>query len=112
MIFDTRASKQNFLQVVAAELAAADPVLGRIIREVGPCNLDKIRRSEYFASLVEAIIYQQLAGSAAAAILARFRKLYAADRFPTAEEIHRTPTAELRAAGLSPQKISYLQDLL
>ncbi len=113
MIFDARRHQrmEEVLERAAAELSRADPVLNAIIRQVGPCQLGTIRRDEYFASLVEAIIYQQLAGKAAAAILARFRSLYPAGRFPTPAEVYQTPESDLRAAGLSPQKLSYIKDL-
>lgn len=113
MIFDTKMHSKTelLLRRAAQELSRTDPTLAGIIRRVGPCQLRMARRNHYLRSLVEAIIYQQLAGKAAAAILSRFRGLYSSRRFPTAEEIHRTPESQLRSAGLSPQKISYLRDL-
>ena len=82
-----------------------------MIQRIGPCRHGMARRNHYFRSLVEAIIFQQLAGKAATAILMRFRSLYSTRRFPSAEEIARTPESQLRQAGVSPQKISYLKDL-
>ncbi len=113
MIFDTKThlKTEPFLRNAAAELAGADPVMAALVARIGPCQLAMARRNHYFRSLVEAIVYQQLAGSAAAAILGRFRELYPTRRFPTPEEIQGTPDERLRAAGLSPQKISYLRDL-
>ena len=113
MIFDTKthARTEPLLRRAAEELSRADPTLAGIIRRIGPCQLAMARRNHYFRSLVEAILYQQLAGKAAAAILARFRLLYPSRRFPTAEQIYRTPESQLRAAGLSWQKISYVKDL-
>src|SRR3954470_4014470 len=113
MIFDTRThlSTDEFFRQAADELSRADEVMAAMIARIGPCQLGKPKRNHYFASLVETIIYQQLAGRAAAAILARFRALYPARRFPTAEEIQATPDERLRSAGLSPQKISYIRDL-
>src|SRR5581483_4307066 len=113
MIFDTRthSSTEQFLERAAEELSRADAVMARLIERIGPCQLGLPKRNHYFASLVEAIIYQQLAGKAAAAILSRFRSLYGTRRFPTAVEIQNTPDERLRSAGLSPQKISYLRDL-
>ena len=113
MIFDTKRHPrtESFLEKAMRELSQADPTMADLIRRVGPCELRMTRRSPYFPALVEAIIYQQLTGKAAATILARFRSLYPSGRFPSAEEIGRTPVQELRAAGLSSQKISYLKDL-
>jgi len=99
------------MRQAAEELAQADSVMAGLIVRIGPCQLGLPKRNHYFASLVEAIIYQQLAGKAAAAILARFRTLYSGRRFPAADVIQATPDERLRAAGLSPQKISYIRDL-
>ena len=113
MIFDTKRHPrtESFLEQAARELSQADPALQKLIRKIGPCELGMTRRRHYFPALVEAIIHQQLSGKAAGRILARFRALYPSRRFPTAEEVARTPVEQLRAAGLSSQKISYLKDL-
>jgi len=64
----------------------------------------------YYESLVGAIIFQQLAGSAAQAILNRFKQLYNG-RIPEPQQYLRTSEIKLRSVGLSPQKISYIRDL-
>jgi DNA-3-methyladenine glycosylase II len=113
MIFDTKthAKTELILRRAAVELSRADMVMGSLIEQIGRCELSLARRRHYFRALVEAIIYQQLAGKAAAAILSRFRALYPSGRFPAAQEIADTPERLLRSAGLSPQKISYIRDL-
>ncbi len=85
-----------------------DPVLARVIRRMGPlkAQLD----DGYYESLVGAIIFQQLAGAAARAILNRFKHLYDG-RIPNPERFLDTPESRLRSAGLSPQKVSYIRDL-
>ena len=88
-------------------LAAADPLLGAIIKSVGPCEIKM--RMDPFQSLVEAIIYQQLAGNAADAIYGRFVKIYG--RFPRSSQLLATNDAKLRKCGLSGKKIEYLKDL-
>ena len=88
-------------------LAIADARLAAIIKSVGACEI-KMRRDP-FHSLVEAIIYQQLAGSAADAIYGRFVKIYG--RFPRPAQLLATKDAKLRTAGLSSRKIEYLKDL-
>jgi len=65
---------------------------------------------EPFQSLVEAIMYQQLAGSAADAIHGRFMKIYN-DRFPTPARLLKTPQERLRGVGLSGKKTEYIRDL-
>jgi len=84
-----------------------DPILGKIIDNVGDYSLK--RRNHHFAVLVESIISQQLATSAAEVIFRRFRKIY--PKFPTAAQILSTRKSKLRAAGLSGMKIDYLKDL-
>lgn len=113
MIFDTKRHPrtETLVRQAVRRLSEADPVLGGLIRQVGPCGLGMTRRNHYFAALVEAIIYQQLTAKAAARILARFRSLYPSRRFPAPEDVERTPESDLRGVGLSSQKISYVKDL-
>ena len=84
-----------------------DPALSGIIDIVGEYELKK--RNRHFAVLVESIISQQLATSAADAIFKRFKELY--PKFPTASEILATKKSKLRTVGLSGMKIEYLRDL-
>ena len=84
-----------------------DPALAGIIDIVGEYELKK--RNRHFAVLVESIISQQLATSAADAIFKRFKELY--PKFPTASEILATKKSKLRTVGLSGMKIEYLRDL-
>lgn len=65
---------------------------------------------EPFQSIVEAIMYQQLAGSAADAIHGRFMKIYG-NKFPTPARPLKTPAEKLRSAGLSGKKTEYIHDL-
>jgi DNA-3-methyladenine glycosylase II len=82
--------------------------LAKIIQTVGKYNI-KMHRDP-FRSLLEVIIYQQLAGSAAYAMYGRFLKIYG--RFPRPEQLLATHDAKLRAAaGLSTRKIEHLKDL-
>ncbi len=85
-----------------------DPVLARIIERVGPIKFQL--DDDHYEALVGSIIFQQLAGSAARAILNRFKQLYGG-RLPTPKEYLATELEKLRGSGLSPQKISYLKDL-
>lgn len=84
-----------------------DPILGKIIDSVGDYSLK--RRNHHFAVLVESIISQQLATSAAEAIFKRFKNLY--PKFPTAAQILATKKSKLRSVGLSSMKVEYLKDL-
>jgi len=88
-------------------LKKADPVLATIIKRVGrfAMNYDE----PAFHSLAEAIVYQQLHGKAAATIFKRLTDL--AGEPLTPEGILRLSEEQLRAVGLSKQKLSYLRDL-
>ena len=67
------------------------------------------RQGDYFNALVRAIVYQQLAGRAAAAIHGRF--LQAVGPQLTAEAVLAAPLPDLRGAGLSAAKAASLLDL-
>ena len=88
-------------------LKKADPILAAIIERVGPC------RMQYglpeFHSLAEAIVYQQLNGKAALTIFKRFTDLTGDPVTP--QGILKLTDAQLRSAGLSKQKSSYLKDM-
>jgi DNA-3-methyladenine glycosylase II len=90
-------------------LTGVDPVMARIIEQVGA--YDATYRRERFPALARAIIFQQLAGSAARAILKRFVELYPGRRFPSPEQIVATPLARLRKVGLSKPKALYIKGL-
>ncbi len=101
----------QLLRRAAAHLRRSDPVLARIVDELGPCRLRVERGGGPFAALVESIVYQQITGRAAATIHARLCAL-AGGRRPRPEDIARASHAALRRAGLSRQKIGYLRDLV
>jgi DNA-3-methyladenine glycosylase II len=86
-----------------------DPYLASLIVQHGHPAFRPERNA--FRALTESIIYQQLSGKAAAAILTRFLDLFPGRRFPTPGHLLTVPVARLRSAGLSSQKASYLLDL-
>src|SRR4029079_9467601 len=91
-----------------ASVAAADPALAAFIERAGPYE-HRPGQGDAFTSLARAIVFQQLAGRAAAAIYPRF---YGADRAQrTADAILATPPDALRASGLSGNKTLSLVDL-
>ena len=95
----------------ARTLSKADPRLGRLIADVGPCRLTVEALQTPFQALAEAIVYQQLTGKAAATILGRVVGLFRPKRFPSPQDILRTPGDRLRAAGLSRAKVAAIKDL-
>lgn len=90
-------------------LSRADERLAGIITAVGSYTI--VTGGDPFQSLVRSIMYQQLAGSAADAIHARFLKLYGGRKFPSPARLVSTPDAQLRAVGLSGRKAEYLKGL-
>ncbi len=91
-------------------LRKIDPILAKVIDRT-PQPQTKKRRGNYFKSLVEAIISQQLSNKAADTIIARFRQLFKQSGFPTPLQVLRMSDDKIRAAGLSYGKISYIKDL-
>ena len=91
-------------------LRAADPVLARVIDEIGPFRMQLRPVNSVFAALARAIAYQQLNGKAAAAIFARVCALFPRG-VPTAGRLLRLPDEALRSAGLSGSKLLSLRDL-
>jgi DNA-3-methyladenine glycosylase II len=95
--------------IIIKYLSRSDARLRGIIRAVGQYSI-KVR-NDRFQSLIESIIYQQLAGSAASAIYGRFIKYYN-NSPPLPEQILSTPDSVLRSLiGLSHKKIEYIKDL-
>jgi len=90
-----------------AHLKKSDPVLREIIARIGPCRMQF--SPPEFHNLAEAIVYQQLNGRAAETIFNRFAAL--AGEPLTPEGILKLSDDQLRSAGLSKQKSSYLKDL-
>ncbi len=78
-------------------------------------NKNKLRKlsksKDSFASLGRAIIFQQLATNAAQTILDRFVALFPGKKFPKPEQVLKLSLEKFRSAGISAQKMSYLQDL-
>jgi DNA-3-methyladenine glycosylase II len=94
--------------VASAELAKRDPVMRKLVKQHGPCKIPR-STDDHFYALAESIVYQQLAGAAAAAIFGRFRAIYDGDLSP--ERVLRTREKTLRGAGLSPNKLRSIRDL-
>jgi len=95
------------MQQAVEYLMKADPVLAAIIEKVGPCQLRC--RQPTFETLARSITFQQLSGKAAGTIFERLRK--AVGRRFTAAAFLRLSEEELRACGLSRQKMASLKDL-
>ena len=91
-----------------AAIAAADPVMGEFIVRAGPLE-PRHYQGDHFTALARSIVFQQLAGRAAAAIYGRVLDAVGG-RMSAAAILAATPEA-LRAAGLSAAKSAALTDL-
>ena len=89
------------LREAARHLARADARLARVIDAHGPCTLAP--RGDPYRYLVRSILYQQLAGKAAATIERRFKAGFGG-RVPPPETLAAQRDAKLRKFGLSRQK--------
>ncbi len=96
--------------IAVEHLSAVDPKLAALIGQVGPCTIEIPHHFSIFYSLARSIIYQQLAGAAAAAIMARVEALFPKGRM-TPRNLLDTEDAALRGAGLSQNKLAALRDL-
>ncbi|MHB8329114.1 MAG: DNA-3-methyladenine glycosylase family protein [Acidimicrobiales bacterium] len=94
----------------AAELARRDRVVADLVEAHGLPQLGRPAPvARRFEALARSIVYQQLAGRAAAAIHARFVAEVGGE--VTAESVLERPTASLRACGLSAAKTAAIVDL-
>jgi DNA-3-methyladenine glycosylase II len=94
--------------VAAGILAERDPVLHRLVAEAGPPHV-RPPAETHFAALVRAVLYQQLAGPAAAAIHGRLIAALAGEVTP--EQVLALPAGTLRSVGLSGSKAASVEDL-
>jgi DNA-3-methyladenine glycosylase II len=85
-----------------------DPAFGPLVDRVGPVRLGAGPR-EPFEALAAAIVFQQLAGSAARTIHGRFVEALGGKVTPA--RVLSSPDDVLRAAGLSANKLAAIRDL-
>ena len=88
-------------------LKQSDPVMAKIIRQVG--KIPPRQMPATFQTMVRSITFQQLNGKAASTIFGRL--VDAAGGELTPDSILKLSTQQLRAVGLSKQKLSYIRDL-
>ena len=89
-------------------VATRDPVLAKLVADAGPIRLRQ-RTLSPFGALVQAIVYQQLAGAAARAIHGRLIAAMPDGAEP--EALLALSDETLRAVGLSANKVRSLRDL-
>ena len=88
-------------------LQSADPVLANIIKQVGPYVVQY--HEPTFRALVRSIVFQQLHGKAARTIFDRLVKKAGGEITP--DSILKLRPSQMRAVGLSRQKLTYIRDL-
>jgi DNA-3-methyladenine glycosylase II len=89
-------------------VSAADPAMAALIQQAGDFA-PRPGSGNYFATLARSIMFQQLAGRAAAAIHARFVEAIGGEVTP--EAVLAASPEVLRAAGLSGNKTAAVLDL-
>ena len=90
-------------------LLRRDPVLAAVIKKHGACGLAAAQRADHFSALVRAITGQQLSTKAAATIYGRLVALMPGGVTP--EALSALTDDQMRASGMSRQKIAYFRDL-
>jgi DNA-3-methyladenine glycosylase II len=105
---DVRRKRRVTHSEAARILASRDPILAGLIAAAGPIRL-RARTLSPFGALVQAIVYQQLAGAAARAIHTRL--LAAMPDGAEPEALLSLSDETLRAVGLSANKVRSLRDL-
>jgi 3-methyladenine DNA glycosylase/8-oxoguanine DNA glycosylase len=100
----------KLLDEATEHLNRCDRRMAQLIERVGPCTLKLRHEHTIFYSLLRSIVYQQLAGKAAAAILARVDGLFPG-ALATPAQIAGASEERLRSAGLSRNKMLALKDL-
>lgn len=91
-------------------LLTADARLGPLIARLPAPDFTPEPQRDPFHALARAVVYQQLSGKAAATILGRALALFGGD-WPEPQALIATPDADLRAAGLSFNKIRAIKDI-
>ena len=94
--------------VATEHVRQVDPLLGRVATALGGMQFRE-RQADNFNAVARSIVFQQLAGRAAAAIYGRFADLFGGRPEPAA--ILALPEEKLRACGLSGAKTAALRDL-
>lgn len=101
-------SWKEVIEEGSEHLATVDPVLNKVILDAPLPSFSP--HTNYYQSLVESIVSQQLSVKAADTILKRFTGLFSAE-FPSPQDILTQDIETYRSVGLSRQKASYIRDL-
>src|SRR4051794_11950770 len=97
------------LPAAISAVAERDPVLAHLVEMVGPIRHRPRNPDGHFGALARSIVFQQLAGRAAATIFGRVHEAVGGELTP--EALAAVPDDVLRAAGLSANKLASIRDL-
>jgi DNA-3-methyladenine glycosylase II len=100
----------NHLHAVR-RLRRCDRYFADLIARAGRFRMELDTHPSPYEALLEAIIYQQLHGKAAATIFSRVKERIGAGQIPSPQQILAAKDEALRGAGLSRQKIAAIRDL-
>jgi DNA-3-methyladenine glycosylase II len=99
------------------KLAASDPVMGALVERIGKIDLatrlkrrSEERPNDAYGALLRAIVGQQLSTKAARTIYLRVLDIFDGGT-PSPEQLLEVSEEDLRGAGLSGRKVSYIRDL-
>jgi DNA-3-methyladenine glycosylase II len=96
------------------EIAAADPVIGRLVERLGRLSLETRRRGrprvDAYGMLLRSVVGQQISTQAAASIYHRGLALFGGAT-PAPAQLLAVDPERLRECGLSGRKVSYVRDL-
>ena len=95
------------MELALREISAKDRIMAALVERVGVCQFPQ--GGDLFSDLVESMVYQQVTGKAAAAIFSRL--LSKAGGVLSPDRILSLSHDQMKSAGLSRQKISYITDL-
>ena len=97
-------------------LAASDPVMGKIVKRIGPMSIAERRKrrgqrpDDAYGALLRAVVGQQLSTKAARTIYGRVVDLFGGEE-PSPAALLEVDEKALRGAGLSGRKVEYIRDL-
>lgn len=106
---DAAAAFAREVELGVAHLRLKDRRLALWMERAGPCAMPLRSTPSPFSALLRSIVYQQLAGRAAAAIHGRVLEIWGGH--PRPRDVVATPIERLRAAGLSQAKAVAVLDL-
>ncbi len=93
-------------------LQKRDQLFAELVTGLEPLQFQPLLDKEPLMALISAIVSQQLSSKVAATILKRVNALISENGRPSPRKLLNTADADLRAAGLSFMKVSFLKDLV